>query len=151
MKSAPTGGWGTAQHGFTIVEVAFAAVMLALAFTTSFAAMQRALLDLDTARNLEIATGIMQCELERERLFSWTQVSDGTYQPAIDPSFMRNTAVAGRFTLARNVSVLPARNGQMVQVTLMVRWRTHDGRTLARSHTTYFCQGGLYNYIYQGA
>jgi hypothetical protein len=35
-----------------------------------------------------------------------------------------------------------------VQVTLTIRWRTLDGRNLTRSTTTFFCQDGLYNWIY---
>ena len=128
-----------------------AVIVLAMAITTALMAMQRAFLDLDTARNLQLAGNIMQCELEKERLFNWTQVSNAAYQPAIDGSFMRNPVVAGRFTLTRSLSVLPQRSGQVVQIILTVRWRSYDGRSLARSYTTYFCQGGLYNYFYQNA
>lgn len=125
-----------------------AVLVLALGLTTSFAAMQRAFLDLDTARSLDLAGSIMQCELEKERLFNWPQVSDATYQPAIDAALMRSPVVAGRFTLSRGVTVLPQRSGQMVQVTLTVQWRSHDGRNVSRSYTTYFCQGGLHDYFY---
>ena len=75
-----------------------AVLVLAMAITTSLTAMQRAFLDLDTARNLEIAANILQCEVEKERLFTFTQASDGTYVPVIDSSFAGNPAIAGRFT-----------------------------------------------------
>jgi Tfp pilus assembly protein PilV len=136
------------QRGFTIPEVAFAVLVLALAITTSLAALQRAFLQLDTARNLQFAGNIMQCEFEKERLMAWAQVSDAAYRPSIDPGFLRNPAVAGRFTLSRSLAVLPQHSNQMVQVTLTVIWRGYDGRSLSRSYTTYFCDGGLYNYFY---
>ena len=126
-------------------------LVLAMAISTSLVVMQRTYLALDTARNLETAGGIMQCEIEKERLLSWAQVSDATYQPAIDASYMRNPATAGRFTLSRSTAVMAQRSGQMVQVTLTVTWRSYDGRSLSRSYTTYFCNGGLYNYIYKNA
>lgn len=135
-------------RAMTIAEVAMAVVVLALIITTSLTAMQRAFLSLDTARNLEIAGNIMQCEIEKERLFTWAQVSDAAYLPVLDASFARNPAIAGRFTLSRSLTSLPQRSGQMVQLTLTVRWRSYDGRTIARSYTTYYGKNGLYSYFY---
>jgi Tfp pilus assembly protein PilV len=133
--------------GFTIAEVSLAVIVLALALTTALSALQRALLDLDTARNLEIAGQIMQCEMEKERLFNWAQLNDGTYRPTIDSSFARNPAIASRFTLSRSLTALTGRGGQMVQVTLTVTWRSYDARNLSRSYTTYFTQNGLFAYF----
>lgn len=136
------------RRGFTIVEVAMAVAMLALALTTAIAAMQQAFLAVDTARNLEIAGNILQCEMEKERLMTWAEVGDATYQPVIAPGFARNPAVAGRFTLSRTLTVLAQRSGQMLQITLTVRWRSYDGRTHSRSYTTYYTQAGLHDYFY---
>ena len=88
-----------------------AVFVLALALTTSLAALQRAFLQLDTARNLEIAANILQCEMEKERLFTWAQAGNATYVPVIDPSFARNPAIGGRFTLSRTVATLAATPG----------------------------------------
>ena len=117
-----------------------AVVILALALTTALSAMQRAFVQFDTARNLGVAANILQCEMEKERLFTWVKVSDATYAPAIDASFARNPAVGGRFTLSRTLATVHA--GQTVQVTLTVRWRGYDGRSLTRSYTSYYTQGG---------
>lgn len=122
-----------------------AVAVLALALTTAITAMQQAFLAVDTARNLEIAGNILQSEMEKERLMTWAEVGDAAYQPVIAPSFARNPAVAGRFTLSR---ALAQRSGQMLQITLTVRWRSYDGRTLSRSYTTYYTQAGLYDYLY---
>jgi hypothetical protein len=144
-----------------LIEVAMTAFILALAIVTSITTMQRAFANLDTARNISTASAILQTEMEKERLFTWTKVSDVTYQPTIDASILRNPTVAGRFTLSRSVTQVigppdqtttpatpgTARSGQ-VQVTLTVRWRNYDGRTLARSFTTYFTQGGLNEFLY---
>lgn len=128
-----------------------AVIVLAMAITTALAAMQRAFLDLDAARNLRIAGTILQCEIEKERLLEWSRVSDSSYQPVLDPSFLRDPAVAGRFTLSRSVQPIAGAAGQMVQVTLTVTWRSRDGRNVSRSHTTYFAEGGLQTFIYGDA
>lgn len=125
-----------------------AVIILALALTTSLTAMQRAFLQFDTARNLEIAANILQCEMEKERLLSWTQVNDDTYEPVIDPSFARNPAIGGRFTLSRTVAAVAGHSAQVLQITLTVRWRGYDGRSLTRSYTTNYTQGGLHEYYY---
>jgi Tfp pilus assembly protein PilV len=143
IRRAPLG-----DEAFTLVEVSIAVLVMALAITTALAAMQRAFLQMDTARSLQLASSIMQCEMEKERLLAWDRVSNASYQPTIDSALLKNPAVAGRFTLSRAVVVVPDRSGQLIQVTLTVTWRTLDGRSLTRSYTTHFCQGGLYNRIY---
>lgn len=136
------------SRAFTLVEVAMAVIVLALALTTSLSAMQRAFLQFDTARNLEIAANILQSEMEKQRLLTWSQVTDVAYVPVIDSSFARNPALGGRFTLSRTVTAVAGHSAQMVQVTLTVRWRGYDGRSLTRSYTTYCTQGGLRDYFY---
>lgn len=137
-----------AVRAFTIVEVAMSVLVLALVFTTSLTAMQSAFLQFDTARNLEIASNILQCEMEKERLFTWAAVSNAAYAPVIDPGFARNPTISGRFTLSRALTVVAGHSGLMVQITLTVRWRGYDGRNLARSYTSYYTQGGLRDYFY---
>lgn len=125
-----------------------AVCVLALALTTSLAAMQRAFLQFDTARNLEIAANILQCEMEKQRLMSWSAVSNASYVPVIDSSFARNPAIGGRFTLSRTIATVANHSNQMLQITLTVRWRGYDGRSLTRSYTSYYTQGGLHEYLY---
>lgn len=134
-------------RGFTLVEVIMSVFVLALVVTTAITTLQAAFMNLDSARNIETASRIMQCELEKERLLDWAQVSSAAYQPAIDASFLRNPEVAGRFSLARAVAVVPNRAGKIVQVTLTTTWRTFDGRSQQRSTTTYFGENGLHDYF----
>lgn len=132
-------------RAFTLVEVAMAVIVLALALSTALTVMQRVFLQFDTARNLGIAANILQCEMEKQRMFTWTEVNNAGYVPVIDPSFARNPAIGGRFTLSRAVNV---RSSRSVQVTLTVSWRGYDGRNLSRSYTTYYTQGGLHEYFH---
>src|SRR5688572_29682155 len=96
-------------RAFTLPEVAMAVIVLALALVTALSAMQRAFLSLDTARNLHLAASIMQTEIEKERLFNWTQLNNASYQPTIDASYLRDPAVAGRFAVSRTVTPVPQR------------------------------------------
>jgi Tfp pilus assembly protein PilV len=130
-------------RAFTLVEVAATIFVLALVFTTSITTMQRAYSNLDAARNISTASTILQTEMEKERLFTWAQISDVNYRPTLDASFMRNPDIVSRFSLTRAVKPVANRTDQMVQVTLTVRWRGYDGRTLSRSFTANFTRGGL--------
>lgn len=132
-------------RAFTLMEVAVTTFILALAITTSITTLQRAFSNLDTARSISTASTILQTQVENERLFPWGKLTDTSYQPALGPAFLRNPTVAGRFTLSRTVASVSGRSAQ-VQVTLTVRWRNYDGRSLSRSFTTYYTQGGLNDY-----
>ena len=135
------------RGGFTLVEIIMAVGVLALAITTSITALQRAFMNLDSARNIETACRIMQCEFEKERLLTWSAVTDAAYKVAIDSAFSGNPAVAGRFTLTRSTSTVSGHSGKLLQITLTVTWRNYDGRSLQRSQTTYYGNGGLYTYF----
>lgn len=123
-----------------------AVFILATVIASAILVMQRALAELDAARNLDVAGRILQTEIEKERLFDWAQVSNAAYQPVIGAAFLGNPAVAGRFTLSRSLTDVPDCGGQLVQVTLTVTWRGLDGRSESRSYTTWFDQGGLNEY-----
>lgn len=121
--------------------------VLALVISTSVTTLQRSFLNLDTARNLATASAILQTELEKERLMSWTTVSSN-FQPPLDPIYQGNPDVAGRFALSRSIVFVANHSNQLVQVTLKVTWRTYDRRQVSRTFTTYFTNGGLNDFIY---
>lgn len=137
-----------ARRGFTLVEVAIAAGVLALVITTSITTLQRAFLSLDTARNVTIAGQIMQSQMERLRLLDWGTVDAYPAGPttlAIDTSFTSNAYIGNRFTLTRTVSLVRT---AVKQVTFTITWRGYDGRSETRSYLSYYAQNGLYDYFY---
>ena len=136
-----------AHAAFTLVEVMAAVFVLAFAFGSTFAVMQRALLVLDNARTIEAAGAILQSEMEKERMFTWDQAASTTYQPAVDAGFTRDPAVAGRFTLTRTVTPMTGRETRLLQITLTATWSTRDGIAHSRRFTTYYGLGGLYAYV----
>lgn len=135
------------RAGFTIAEVMMAAAILALAISTSITTMQSAFLSLDSARNVTLASHVMQSEMERMRLNNWNTINaireNEVQTLTIDSAIAAVTGNRG-FTLTRTVTAV--RTG-MKKIVLQVTWRGYDGRTQSRSYTTYYGQDGLYDYF----
>lgn len=134
-------------RAFTLVELMMAVGVFSLAVVTSITTLQRAFNNLDTARNIETASRIIQCEMEKQRLMTWAQVGAATNSPAIDSIFQSNPAVAGHFTLSRSTATVANRSGKILQITLTVSWRNYAGHTHQRSLTSYYGNGGLHTYL----
>lgn len=146
------------QQGFTILEVAFAAAVMALGISSSIIAMQWGFKFLDVARGNTLASQIMQSEIERLRLWPWektspTGVVDSIVElPASEPVslasvFSSSAALATRFTLTRTVTADAARP-DVRYITVTVNWTTTDGQNHTRSSTTLYAENGLYDYYY---
>ena len=143
--------------GFTIIEVAMAATVMALGISSAILVMQRSFGSLDTARCLGYASQIMQSEMEKMRLTAWgdgTTAGTGTTgitaipataQPiSIDAAFFNNSDIGSRMTLTQRAADVHA---GMIQLIFTITWRSYDGRTLSRTYTTSYGQKGLYDYI----
>jgi prepilin-type N-terminal cleavage/methylation domain-containing protein len=138
--------------GFTIIEVMMATAVMALVITTSITTMQRGFLALDTARNLTLASQVMQSEMEKTRMVPWATINAypaGPTAVTIHPDFTSNPAIGSRFTLTREVAVVPTTTGVgMKQITFTITWKSYDARILSRSFITYYGEGGLYDYYF---
>jgi type II secretory pathway pseudopilin PulG len=135
------------RGGFTIVELMAAVFVLVIVFGSAFPVLRRAAFEIDTAQNIAAAGAILQTEFEKERLFTWAQAADATYQPTVDAGFTRDPALAGRFTLVRTVTPMTGRETRMLQITLTAHWRGLDGVAVSRRFTTYYRNGGLNAYV----
>jgi type II secretory pathway pseudopilin PulG len=133
--------------GFTLPEAVIALLVFSVAFGGALSVVQRAFLEVDTARAIQAAGTILQSEMERERMFTWTQAADSTYVPAVDSGVLRDPAMAGRFALTRTVTPMTGRETRMLQITLTASWRTIDGKLRSRKFTTYYNNGGLREYL----
>jgi Tfp pilus assembly protein PilV len=143
--------------GFTIVEVAMAAGVLALAIMSALVAMGRAFAPLDSARCISYASQIMQSEMEKMRLTSWgdgTAAGNGTTGITAYPTTATNLPIDSTFTTAGDLGsrMTMTRTASdvhtgMIKIVITITWTTSDRRTLSRSYITYYGKNGLYDFF----
>jgi Tfp pilus assembly protein PilV len=136
------------QRGITIIEVAMAALIMGLVLATAVTTLQRAFISLQNARDLNIASQMLQSEMEKMRLADWTTVNGFTNASTIvtlDTAFTSNAYIGNRFELSRSVAD-PKTDTRII--TLLVTWRGADNRPLSRRLAMRYSRNGLYDYFY---
>ncbi len=126
----------------TLTEVMIGACVLALVLGGALLVIQRNYRFLATARDLTIATQILQNETEHLRLANWTTISGyptASTTLTVDPSFAGN-ALGQRFTLTRSVTVVQT---DLLDLTFTVRWTSPEGKRLRRSIHVQCAKHGL--------
>lgn len=147
------------RAGFTIVEVAVAATVMVIAITGSILVLQSGFKALDNARKTTLAAQIIQSEMERIRMLSWSRVEDLRTKPAdIELSdIFPQTTVAERkvlgqmkstFKATRTLTPLADFDNEIVEITVTVSWTGIDGIAHNRSTSTRYAKNGLYTYYY---
>ena len=146
------------QRGFTIVEVMMAAIVMVLGIVTSLTTLQFGMRAVDTARNMTLASQIMQSEMEIMRLQNWSQIIALPASATVDPATtissgssttldaMLNT-IASRFTCTRTVADIAGR-ADIKLITLTVTWNGVDGRSHSLTYQTRYAKNGLSDYLY---
>lgn len=143
---------------FTIFEVTIAAVVMIFGIATSLTTLQFGVRSVDTARNMTLASQIMQSEMEILRLQNWTQIVALDGRATVDPAATITTgsgtsldstltAIANRFTCVRTVAAISGR-ANIRLITLDVSWVGIDGRTHALTYQTRYAKNGLSDYFY---
>jgi Tfp pilus assembly protein PilV len=148
-QPAMTPGRRSRCGGFTILEVALAAAVMAMGISTSIVVMQRGFAMLDTARNITTSGQLLASQMEQLRMLDYTTVSGyigGPTSLSLDSAFTSSSSVGSRFTLTRTVSTTSTTD--MLEVTYSISWRNYDGRTMTRSMTTYYAKYGIHDYYY---
>lgn len=135
-----------ARGAFSLVEVMIASIVLVLAITTAITALQSGLQAVDTARGFTYASQVMQSELERLRLKSWSQIEELQSSGDTRVSYaIVSGSPAGTFTCRRSIRNLKA---DMKEITLESTWRGYDGREHTARFITRYGKTGLYDYFY---
>ena len=157
-SSRPPAGRLRSQRGFTILEAAFAAGVMAFAISTSIIVLGRGFNSLDSARCISYASQIMQSELEKMRLTSWGDgTTAGTGHTGITAypmtattltlagsGFVNAADLGSRMTVTRTASDV---HTGMIKITYTITWTTFDKKTLSRTYVTYYGQKGLYDFF----
>ena len=131
-----------------------AAGVMALAITTAITTMQQAFLALDSARNITLAGQVMQSQIERLRMKSWTVIE--AYQRETQPKQLVAAdfdlaltrdypGFLSRFTVTRQITDAGT---DLKEISLTMTWRGYDGRPASRSYKSYYGRNGLYDYFY---
>jgi type IV pilus modification protein PilV len=135
-----------ACDGFTLLEVLVAAVVLALGITAAIGALQSGLQALDNARNYTTAAQLMQNEMERLRLKSWSQLQSMQDNGDTIVATNSTTKSGGEpFACTRTIRDL---KDDMKQIELVSSWRGYDGRPHSAQLVTRYSKTGLYDYLY---
>ena len=137
-----------------------ATFVMAFGIASSIIAMQAGFKQIDLARGTTIAAQIIQSEMERLRMMSWTMISalaTAPGSPSGNPTgtavfdgadfFSSNPEIAGKYTITRRVANNAATD-EIKDLTVSVRWQTFDGRWHTRSFTAIYAMNGLYDYFY---
>lgn len=141
------------------------AFVMAFGIATSIVAMQTGFKAIDLARGTTMASQIMQSEMERLRLMSWTTMtalSTATDTvapiPAGSPAgvekfdgatyFSTNPDIAGKYTITRTIAADSTRPTDVFNITISVTWTGFDGRSHNRSFRSIYAKNGLYDYYY---
>jgi Tfp pilus assembly protein PilV len=141
-------------RGFTLVEVAFASFVMALAIATSLTALQYSYKSIDRARYTTLAGQILQSQMEKLRLLTWAQLTDSVNGPIGSPTFTPDVssvsaAQLSHFTCTQTIADAPSPfNGTMKDITLTATWVGTDGRTQSLTYMTRYAQNGISDFFY---
>lgn len=131
-----------ARRAFTLVEVMVASLVLVFGIVSAISALQSGVKAMDRSRKLTLATQLLQTEMERLRLKSWTQLDalagTSTFAPDAD------TPGATAFTCTRSIT---SPKSDLREITLTAEWRGSDGRPQTARLITRYSKHGLNDYI----
>jgi phosphoenolpyruvate carboxylase len=124
--------------------------IMAFGLATAVITIMSGLRSIDVARNMTLASQVLQSEMERLRLMSWSEVSALSATANVDLStvFTSDPTLATRYTLVRSIADVSGKAGEMKSITLAVTWSNTDGRSLSRQFQTVYTKDGLYDYYY---
>jgi Tfp pilus assembly protein PilV len=139
------------KAAFTLVEVMMAFTILIAGLCGGLASLQSGFKTVDSARCSTLSAQIMQSQIERLRLLSWTDLTAavGTDTPVPVTGLVpaNATDIAGRFILTQTIATEMARP-DMANITLNVTWTGLGGVTHKRSFVTRYAKNGLNDYYF---
>ncbi len=138
------------RAGFTIVEVGIAAIILVLCISGSLITLQRGFVAIDNARYTTLAGQILQSQMEKLRLLTWTQLSatsSGTF--TTDISSTASAQLVNFTKLYQQIDAAPSPfNSNAKDITLTAQWTGSDGRTRELKYYTRYVQNGISDFFY---
>lgn len=134
---------------------------MVLAISSSLIVLQQSTKAVDHARYTTLAGQILQSQMEKLRLLTWTQLTNSVHGPVNFTTFTPDVAAAATTQLNRfTVAGVPNRCSQsivaapsplhltMKVITLTATWTGVDGRTHSLSYTTRYGKNGISDFFY---
>lgn len=151
-------------RAFTIVEVMLAASVLVLAISSSLTVLMAGMRAIDTARYTTLAGQVLQSQMEKLRLLTWTQLTHPTFGPVAFPTFAPDLSPTSTPQIARfNAAGTSGRCAQSIVspttglatydnnvriITLTAAWKGMDGRVHTLSYITHYGKNGISDFFY---
>ena len=149
----------TSESAFTLVEVLFGALFVAILFISFFAALNFGALTTRMSREDLRATQILVSHMEGIRLFRWDQLTDTnllprTFTDYFSPDTASDSSITdkgitynGTITVT-NASLNPSAtySTNIYQITVQVQW-SHGSVMCTRQMAAYQAMNGVQNYV----
>lgn len=151
MKISFQGRSGAGEHGFSLAEVMFAALIVGGVFVSLFVAISQGFAVIQTARENLRATQIMQEEMEILRVLNWDQITTNpppwSFSASFYPAGGTNQGVTYNGTISiTNANSTASYVGDMRLVTVSLNWKGGN-ITRQREMRTLVTRYGLHNYF----
>lgn len=139
---------------FTLVEVILSVTIIGIAAAGLIGGITGSFFVMRMARENQRATQVMMERAEALRVFSWTQITNGSIPPTFTDWYMGNSNSPGAVYYGTiTITNVPftcstsSYNTNMYEVDIGVTWTT-DGVTRSRTMSTYVARDGMQNYVY---
>ncbi|HXB02717.1 MAG TPA: hypothetical protein VNV15_07870 [Opitutaceae bacterium] len=141
----------------TILEVMIATMVMALTITSSLLVLKSGFKMVETARYTTLAGQILQSQMEKLRLLSYTQLQgceDSNNTPHGPSSFTPDLVqtVAGTLSQLNNFtctqSITPGSTTNVIDILLTATWTSSDGMSHTRTYYTQYAQYGISDLFY---
>jgi Tfp pilus assembly protein PilV len=148
-KPEKRGLLGRSRRAFTILEVAIAGTVLLMGLCSCLLALQKGYIAIDTARRSSMAAQLMQSEIERLRMKSWTEIyalkNTGEDITGTVSAMYANSDAAANFTVTRSITEPKA---SMLVIKVTVTWTGMNNISHTRSLQTQYSKNGLHDFYY---
>jgi hypothetical protein len=159
-------------RAFTILEVMVATIVMVLTLTSSLQVLGLGLKAIDTARYSTLAGQILQSQMERLKMLTWTQMISAT-GPMSFGTFVPNNGISPQVTNffttppgatapitydscyqsivydpTYDVTVAGVTVHTMVDITLTATWTGADGMQRSRTYYSRYAQFGISDQFY---
>jgi Tfp pilus assembly protein PilV len=166
VGARPLPGHRRLNSGYTLLEVAVAAFVMLFAIASSFTALQGYFRMIDVARYSTLSGQILESQMDKLRLLTWTQLTDSAHVPGVydasgallsttttfTPDLSADQAtkdvIANHFSCTQRIVPVATGGSPMVQITLTARWTGSDGHAQSLSYFTRYAQNGISDFFY---